>query len=198
MVLLLGGLVLAAGCKTSGHLDHSKPPMTSRQEWRAAEPLAGMKPQQPERITIHHTATLQNPEQSLADKLKALQQFSQSESQLASGKTKPAWPDVPYHYYIDVHGAVGEGRDVHFAGDTNTEYDPTGHILIVLEGNFEEESPTESQMATLRSLTAWLSATYSVPSDRIGGHKDFASTACPGTNLESQLPELRAFIAKIQ
>jgi hypothetical protein len=157
-----------------------------------------MKPHQPDRITIHHTATLQNPERSLADKLRALQQFSQSESQLASGKTKPAWPDVPYHYYIDVHGGVGEGRDVRFAGDTNTEYDPTGHILIVLEGNFEEAIPTESQMATLRSLTAWLAASYDVPSNRIGGHKDFASTACPGTNLQSQLPELRAFIAEVR
>jgi len=117
---------------------------------------------------------------------------------LASGKTKPVWPGVPYHYYIDVHGAVGEGRDASFAGDTNTEYDPTGHILIVLEGNFEEEHPTESQLATLQSLTAWLAARYGVPSDRIGGHKDFASTACPGTNLQSQLPELRAFVADVQ
>jgi N-acetyl-anhydromuramyl-L-alanine amidase AmpD len=149
-----------------------------------------MKRHTPTRITIHHTATPQKPDRSLRDKMQALQNFSQNAGTLGNGRPKLAWPDVPYHYYIAANGEVAEGREVQFVGDTNTEYDPTGHALVVLEGNFEVEQPTEAQLASLRRMIAWLAARYRVSPDRIGGHKDFASTLCPGKNLQSKLPEL--------
>lgn len=163
----------------------------SRATWQAQPPVLEMKSHQPRHITIHHTAVKQNPQRTLAQKLTALQKFSQNPGTLGSGKAKPAWPDVPYHYYIDCHGNVGEGREVKFVGDTNTEYDPTGHALVVLEGNFEEEQPTALQLVALRKMIAWLSARYQVPPDRVGGHKDYAGTLCPGRNLQALLPELR-------
>jgi hypothetical protein len=164
----------------------------SRAEWGALPPVAEMKRHTPTRITIHHTATLQKPERPLSDKLLALQKFSQNAGTLGNGKPKLAWPDVPYHYYIAADGKVAEGREVDYVGDTNTEYDPTGHALVVLEGNFENEQPTEAQLASLRKLIAWLAARFHVPAEKIGGHKDFASTLCPGKNLQALLPELRA------
>jgi hypothetical protein len=167
------------------------PPMLSRAAWQAAPPVLEMKTHRIEHITIHHTAVKQNPPRSLADKLKALQNFSQNPGTLGSGKAKPAWPDVPYHYYIDCHGQIGEAREVKFVGDTNTAYDPTGHALVVLEGNFEEEEPPAAQLAALRGMIAWLAARYQVPPNRIGGHQDFAQTLCPGKNLQALLPELR-------
>lgn len=162
----------------------------SRAEWGAQPPVAEMKRHTPTRITIHHTATPQKPERTLKDKLQALQKFSQNPGALGNGKAKPAWPDVPYHYYIAANGEVGEGREVQFVGDTNTEYDPTGHALVVLEGNFEEEQPTSAQLASLRKMIAWLAARYHATPDRIGGHKDFANTLCPGKNLHQIIPEL--------
>ncbi len=150
-----------------------------------------MKTHEIVRITIHHTAVKQNPERTLAQKLTSLQKFSQNPGTLGSGKSKPAWPDVPYHYYIDCHGNIGEGRELQYVGDTNTEYDPTGHALIVLEGNFEEEEPTAAQLAAVRQMIAWLAARFEVPAERIGGHKDFAGTLCPGKNLHALIPELR-------
>src|SRR5688572_19180998 len=107
----------------------------TRAKWGANPPVAEMKRHTPMRITIHHTATPQKPERTLKDKMQALQKFSQNPGPLGNGKAKPAWPDVPYHYYIAANGEVAEGRDVNFVGDTNTEYDPTGHVLVVLEGN---------------------------------------------------------------
>lgn len=162
----------------------------ARAMWGAKPPVTEMKRHTPTRITIHHTATAQKPERPLAEKLQALQKFSQNAGTLGNGKPKLAWPDVPYHYYIAADGEVAEGREVNFVGDTNTEYDPTGHALVVLEGNFEEEQPTPAQLESLRKMVAWLAARYRVTPDRIGGHKDFASTLCPGNNLHQIIPEL--------
>lgn len=164
----------------------------SRAEWAAKPPVAAMKTNLPSRITIHHTATLQKPDRSLNDKLQALQKFSQNPGTLGNGKPKPAWPDVPYHFYIDCQGGVAEGRDVNAVGDTNTGYDPIGHVLVVLEGNFEEEKVTDAQWATLVKMVSWLAARYRVAPADVQGHKDYAQTLCPGRQLEARLPELRA------
>jgi N-acetyl-anhydromuramyl-L-alanine amidase AmpD len=166
----------------------------SRQEWSAKEPVAKMTPHEPKFITIHHTAVKQNPKKALKDKLKSLQEFSQRASTLANGKPKPVWPDVPYHFYIGENGEVAEGRSLWFVGDTNTEYDPTGHILVTLEGNFEEEEPTPAQLKSTEQLVSWLAQKYQVPLTKIKGHKDYAQTLCPGEKLYQRLADLQASV----
>ena len=164
------------------------PPIVPREAW-GARPAAGpMRPHAISRITIHHTAGLQRPERTLADKLRALQEFSQTRSPLGDGRIKEPWPDIPYHFYVDLEGQVAEMRDVGYAGDSNTAYDPAGHLLIVLEGNFESEFATAPQMEALRRLVVWAAAKWGVPASRIGDHNDFAQTACPGRRLEPLLP----------
>lgn len=165
--------------------------LVTRAEWGAKPPVAVMQRHTPTQITIHHTAVLQKPDRTLAQKLVGLQNFSQNPGKLGNGKDKPAWPDVPYHYYIDCNGGIAEGRDVNFVGDTNTEYDPRGHALVVLEGNFEVEEPTPAQLATLRRTIHWLAQRFDVPPEGVNGHQDFAKTQCPGKKLEAMLPELR-------
>ncbi len=168
-----------------------KPKMLSRAEWKAKPPVGQMKAHTPRYITIHHTATKKKPTVPLAEKLRNLQNFSQHEDKLDTGKIKPPWLDVPYHFYIAAGGEIGEARDLHFAGDTNTEYDPTGHLLVVLEGNFEEEEPTDAQIKSTIALVAWLSQTYRIPAEKIATHKDYARTACPGKNLYLLVPKIR-------
>ncbi|MEM1096806.1 MAG: peptidoglycan recognition family protein [Bacteroidota bacterium] len=150
------------------------------------------------RITIHHTATYQNPNRTIEDKLRGLQAFSQRADSLGDGRLKRAWADVPYHFYIDVHGQIAEGREVGYPGDTNTAYDPTGHVLIVLEGNFEEEELNDQQRTSLFKLTRALAAHWRIPPERIGAHRDFAETLCPGQGLYDWLPELRAALSQEQ
>ncbi len=128
--------------------------------------------------------------------MKALQQFSQKESPLADGRMKPSWADIPYHLYVDVHGEVAEGREVNYAGDSNTAYDPAGHLLVVVEGNFEEEEITPKQMKTLELLVPALAKQYRIPADSIATHKDFAQTACPGKKLYEQIPHLQQLVRK--
>lgn len=94
------------------------------------------------------------------------------------------WLDIPYHYIIDLDGRIYEGRKLEYAGDTNTEYDPAGHALIEVVGNFEEVEPNAQQLDAVVDLMALLAAKYKVPVDKIAGHKDYsAQTVCPGTHL---------------
>lgn len=184
--------VSSCAAPTTNHVPPADLKIVSRADWGANPPVAVMKTHTPHRITIHHTAVLQKPDRSLKDKMQALQKFSQNEGMLGNGKPKPAWPDVPYHFYIDGHGGVAEGRDVNAVGDTNTEYDPTGHVLVVLEGNFEEEPVTAAQWAALVKMVSWLAVRYQVAPADVQGHKDYAQTLCPGKQLEALLPKLRA------
>ena len=171
------------------------PKVVLRQQWGAKPVGPRAKRHEIRLITIHHTGVAQNPKRSLEDKLRGLQAFSQREDKLADGRTKPAWPDIPYHYYISTDGRIGEGREWFYAGDTNTEYDPTGHLLIVVEGNFEIEKPLPAQMKSLREITLWAAHRWRVAPELIEGHKDHsAQTSCPGKSLDAQLSALRRWV----
>jgi hypothetical protein len=89
---------------------------------------------------------------------------------------------------------VGEGRSWQYVGDSNTPYDPTGHLLIVVEGNFEDEQLTDGQRRALETLVPAFARRFRVPGNRLGAHKDYASTRCPGRNLYAELPHLRGLI----
>ncbi len=162
-----------------------------REAW-GAQPSAGeMRTHTLRRITIHHTATPQNHDRPVEDKLRALQRFSQSTGTLGNGRPKLPWPDVPYHLYVAADGSVAQGRPLRFVGDSNTPYDPTGHLLVVVEGNFEDEPLTPAQRRTLYTMVPALARRYGIPGDSIAGHKDFAETLCPGRALYAELPLLR-------
>lgn len=170
------------------------PTIISRAEWKANKPVGEGKKHKIKFITIHHTATKMRPDLPIETKLKNLQAFSQRDDKLSCGKFKPAWFDVPYHYYIAVDGKIAEGREIEYAGDTNTEYDPTGHALIVVEGSFGTDEPTDAQVESLKAMVKWLANKYKVSGDKIKGHRDYAETGCPGANIEKLFPELRKLV----
>lgn len=169
----------------------SRPKIILRKQWQAKNSIGKAQKHKIRRITIHHTAVPQNGKLTVEKKMQNLQRFSQSEERLASGKAKPAWFDVPYHFYIAVGGEIAEGRKIKFVGDTNTEYDPAGHALIVLEGNFQTEQPSDRQRESLQKLVVWLARKRKVAASEIKAHNDYAATACPGENLKKLLPSLR-------
>ncbi len=83
-------------------------------------------------------------------------------------------------------------------GETNTSYDPRGHLLISVLGNYDLQEPTSMQLDAIADLMAWAVATFDVPLDRIGGHYDYASTSCPGVHLRRYLEDgtLRRAVAE--
>ena len=126
-------------------------------------------------ITLHHQGEPFPKGKDPIQYLRNLQSWSRSEKH---------WIDIPYHYIIDLDGKIYEGRNINYAGDTNTEYDPSGHALIEVVGNFEEVEPNQEQLDATVNLIALLAVKYNVSPDSIRGHKDYSSTTvCPGKNL---------------
>jgi hypothetical protein len=190
---------LLTGCRTSSTVALSKDVViVSREQWGSANPVLPMKKHVPNQITIHHTATKQAPGKTLTDKLKGLQKFSIERSPLGDGRIKEPWADIPYHFYIAVDGSIGEGRELQYAGDSNTPYDPSGHALIVLEGNFENEEVSEAQQQSMEKLVLSIAKLYDISGNKISGHKDNASTLCPGKNLYSLIPGLKKLVLEKQ
>jgi hypothetical protein len=142
----------------------------------AAAAGPGMEEHVIERLTIHHTGVVLEDNREAPARLRAHQVFHQ---------TDRGWPDLAYHFAIDRVGNIYEGRSPQFRGDTATSYDPTGHFLVVLEGNFDVEPTAEAQLRSLSQLLAWASDRYSVGLNTIQSHRDYApgETSCPGDNL---------------
>jgi len=169
-IFLLAFSFILFGCSTTEEMK-----INPRSLWNAAEP----KPFEnhiPERITIHHEGTRFEKGGDAPKHIKNVQTWGM-------GKDRN-WADIPYHFLIDPDGNIFEGRNVFTTGETATEYDPTGHLLITLMGNFEEQEVSEEQLNALINLTAYCCEKYNISSETIASHRDYsAQTVCPGKNL---------------
>lgn len=133
-------------------------------------------------VTLHHTGSAQPllPEDDPVEKLRGLQSW---------GARDRNWWDVPYHFLLDLDGRIYEGRDFRFMGETNTTYDPTGHFLISVIGNYGRQEPTSAQLSAIADLMAWALDEFDLPLNRIGGHYNYAETGCPGQHLRKYLED---------
>ena len=131
-------------------------------------------PQEIKKITIQHGGEVFTRAKDPNAYLHHLQTWSRKEKK---------WIDMPYHFMIDLDGVIYEGRPLAYPGDTNTTYDPTGHALICVMGNYEEQTLSPAQLQSVVDLTAYLAKKYNLTIRDIGGHKDYAETLCPGKDL---------------
>lgn len=141
-------------------------------------------------VTLHHTGSAEplHPHDDPVAKLRGLQSW---------GAAERNWWDVPYHFLLDLEGRIYEGRDWRYMGETNTTYDPGGHFLISVIGNYEKQEPTAGQLDAIADLMAWALDEFDLPLDRIGGHYNYATTGCPGQHLRRYLEDgtLRRMVA---
>lgn len=150
-----------------------------RSTWNADNPRP-FKQHVPERITIHHEGTKFDKSDNAPLHIKNVQTWGM-------GKDRN-WIDIPYHFLIDPNGNIYEGRNVFTVGETATEYDPSGHLLITCLGNFEEQDVTEEQLNSLIKLIAYCSKRFAISPETIASHKDYSNqTVCPGKNLYKYL-----------
>ncbi len=150
--------------------------MQPRAAWDAAPPRDGLRPHVIDRVTLHHTgppAWWGAP--AAPEYLRIIQSFHQGPER--------GWPDIAYHLLIDLDGVVWEGRPLAFAGDTATDYDPAGHALVAVLGDYDVQQPNAAQLAALRATVQALQVRYDLPPEAVGRHRDYAATACPGRNL---------------
>jgi hypothetical protein len=174
-----------------------RPPIITRADWGAAPPTADFVPQQPRQITLHHEGVYFDGSRSAPDYLRHVQRWS---------VTHRKWPDIPYHFLIDLVGRIYEGRPLDARGDTNTSYDLRDHALIALIGKYDqgEQQPSRPQIDSIIALMGWISDTYTIAPNLIFGHRDFIplndkgeyidprsgeKITCPGDNLYRYLAD---------
>ncbi|MPZ53278.1 MAG: hypothetical protein GEU79_11195 [Acidimicrobiia bacterium] len=145
--------------------------LVERQQWGAAPPEGSFTDHTITHLTLHHAASPPSP--TGPEAFRGWQSYHQS----------LGWGDIAYHFIVGKDGRVYEGRDWTKVGDTATEYDPTAHFLVVVEGNFDNEEPTQVQLEAIAKILAYGAQESGVDPHEILGHRDHASTSCPGDAL---------------
>jgi hypothetical protein len=128
-------------------------------------------------MTLHHEAVVLGDNSNAPGRLRADQHYHQDKG----------WVDIAYHVGVDRNGNIYELRSTKVAGDTATDYDTTGHFLVLCEGDFDQEAVSEAQLHGAALAFAWASQNFAVATDTLAGHRDLAQTSCPGTNLYAHL-----------
>lgn len=98
------------------------------------------------------------------------------------------WADVGYHFGVGRTGTIFEGRALQARG-THVAGFNTGSIGVVFFGNFEEDMPTQEQLAAGSRLIDWLALRLELT--HLAGHGEFNSfSVCPGANMAYYLDAL--------
>lgn len=149
-----------------------------REAWGARPARAGGKRHTITRMTLHHEAVVLGENRNAPGRLRKDQLYHQDQK---------GWIDIAYHVGVDRNGNLYELRSTEIAGDTATDYDTTGHFLVLCEGDFDQEAVSEAQLHGAALAFAWAAQNFHVKSDTLAGHRDFAQTSCPGANLYAHL-----------
>lgn len=157
-------------------------PLVCREAWGARPAEDGARDHVVRRLTVHHSAAAATDTTQGPAHLRGHQAFHMDDR---------GWPDIAYHVAVDRAGVAYRLRDWDTAGDTGTSYDPAGHFLLLLDGDFDTHDVTDAQLATAARVLAWAADHFGVALDTVSGHRDHAATACPGDALYARLGELR-------
>jgi hypothetical protein len=149
-----------------------------RDAWGARPARAGGKPHTVTRMTLHHEAVVLGDNRNAPERLRHDQLYHQDQK---------GWIDIAYHVGVDRNGNLYELRNPAIAGDTATDYETTGHFLVLCEGDFDQEAVSEAQIHGTAVAFAWAAKNFGVASSTLAGHRDFAQTSCPGANLYAHL-----------
>lgn len=131
----------------------------------------------PVQITVHHEGgKLLTVNDDAKQRLKNIQTWGMGPDR--------KWADVPYHLLIAPDGTVLQGRNPLVVGETNTEYDPTGHLLICFLGNYNQQKLDENLLKVLVNLLADQCIKYNISPKEISTHRDHSTqTTCPGDDI---------------
>lgn len=135
------------------------------------------------RITIHHDALNSS---GLITQSAVMAQLEKHRS----NHVRAQWADIGYHYIIDPAGRIWEGRPSYLTG-AHVKDQNENNLGVMCLGNFETQSPTAAQLATLDRFVGQLARTYRVPIGRVYTHKELGKTLCPGKNMQRYLAQSR-------
>lgn len=152
-------------------------PVICRDAWGAREPSGLLPPHEISKITVHHSASVLTDNTQAPSHLRSAQRFHLDEG----------FVDLAYHYVIDANGNVYEARSLEQPGETFTDYDPTGHLLITCEGSFDQQPVPDAQFEALVRMIAWGTREFAVSFEAVRTHRDYTPTECPGEALYARL-----------
>ncbi|HEX5365462.1 MAG TPA: FG-GAP-like repeat-containing protein [Acidimicrobiales bacterium] len=190
--------------------DPARPPVSPRSAWGARAPrTAPTTAPSLQLAVVHHSAGVNG---YTAAEVPALLRSIQAYHMDANG-----WNDIAYNFAVDGFGRVWEGR----AGGAeravvgaHAQGFNTGSTGVVVLGNFEPTAPSSAAVGAVGTLLAWKFGVHrvdprtavsyrtstgspkypagsTVRTNRIIGHRDVGSTACPGRNLYARLATIR-------
>jgi len=148
--------------------------LVCRPAWGARPATGPYVTQEVSHITLHHSAVVLTDNRKAPAQVRAFQADHQSRG----------WPNIAYHLLVDRHGNVYQGRPTWTVGDTNTSYDPSGHLLVLAMGNFQTQEMTSAQLDATVNVLAWACSRHGIAPRTIRGHRTYATTLCPGDRFQ--------------
>ncbi len=123
------------------------------------------------------------------------------------------WSDIGYNFLVDRFGRIWEGRfggvDRPVVGAHTLGYNDNAFAMSAI-GNFELVRPSQAMLEAYGALFAWKLSLHGVDAAStqqwvgtrnfkgINGHRDAASTACPGKYLYAKIPAIRELASQLQ
>jgi hypothetical protein len=165
--------------------------LVMRSEWAKGEPKPWLADKMGSiyRITIHHDA-IDSPLPETNDRSSRAETAARLDS-IRRGHLARGWADIGYHYAIDPSGQVWQGRPLGLQG-AHVANQNQGNLGIVMLGNFERSKPTDRAIESLDRLIASEMRRYRVSLSEVRTHREMASTACPGRNLQRSMDRTRS------
>ncbi|WP_308203659.1 N-acetylmuramoyl-L-alanine amidase [Mycobacterium kubicae] len=152
--------------------------MFCRDAWGARPARSGGALQRPNRLTVHHSGVVLGDNRHAPGRFRQDQKYHQEQL---------GWIDIAYHLGVDKNGNIYQLRAPEISGDTATDYDTSGHFLVLCEGDFDQEELPESQLQGAARALAWAAFKFSIQTETLAGHRDLARTACPGAALYAHI-----------
>ncbi|HCT75616.1 MAG TPA: hypothetical protein DGG94_03415 [Micromonosporaceae bacterium] len=176
------------------------PTIASCATWGARNPSSPLTQlsNNPNKIVIHHTATANSTDYSLAHAY-ALSRSIQNYHMDNNG-----WSDTGQNFTVSRGGHITEGRHYSLSklsagsGFVTSAHCPgqnTTGVGIENEGLYTSLTPPTALWDKLVDLCAYICDQYNFSATQIFGHRDFVATACPGNAFYAQLPALRTAVA---
>lgn len=191
--------------------------IVSREEWGADESLREDEDgneiwpreyEEPQVFIVHHTAGTDGGDDPAAT-VRAIYYYH---------AVVLGWGDIGYNYVIDSNGVIYHGRkggDGVVGGHTYNTVDDVGFnngsVGIAILGCFEETDGacytrypvTDATKEAVKQLIGVKSAQFGIDPEeditfqerdiqRVIGHRDVDYTYCPGSDMEADIPEIRA------
>lgn len=139
-------------------------------------------------LVLHHTQTPNEAAALERARLRGIRRYHQADKE---------WGEVAYHYFIGAAGTVYAGRDPTYAGDSGTQYDLEGRLLVCVLGDFTQQRPSDAALDILIRFVVLKLREHGLTPESVVTHRMVAATDCPGDELQRWYEaEGKAAIAK--